>query len=606
VSRPLLEIRDLVVEFHRPGGLVRVVDGVDLDVHRGETVGVVGRSGAGKTVALLGALRLLPANARVRGYAAFDGQDLLTLPAEQLRRLRGRDIGMVFQDPMSSLHPSFRIVDQVAEAMSVHESRLSRTAARNRAIELLARVGVPQPHRRLGDYPHQWSGGMRQRAMIAMAIANAPALLVADEPTTALDVTIQAQILEVLRVATQDLGAATVLVTHDLGVVAQTADRVVVMAEGTVVETAPVEQLFGSPAHQETIALLAAVPGRQTAVTAGHAPQAATPAVLAADDLVVHYPRGTGAVVHAVDGVTLVLHAGETLALVGESGCGKSTVARALLRLVDPTAGRICYGGHDVTTARGRALTAMRRGVSMVFQDPYASLNPRRPIGDIVAEPLRIAGRYRSEGGPRRVAELLHLVGLDPQSADRLPEEFSGGQRQRIALARALALSPRAIILDEPLSSLDVSTSAQVVELLQALQAEFGLAYLLISHDLALVRRVATRVAVMYLGVVVETGTAAQVYGAPAHPYTQSLLSAVPVPDPTRRGRAGQILLTGDVPDPTCPPSGCRFRTRCWRAADVCATEQPTLTPRGHDDHPTRCLFAGTPGHVRSVDLGRL
>lgn len=596
MSRPLLEIRDLVVEFGRPGGVVRAVDGVDLDVHPGETLGIVGRSGAGKTVAILAALRLLPSTARVRGYAAFDGQDLLTMPMKQLRQLRGREIGMVFQDPMTSLHPSFPIVAQVAEAMLVHEPRLSRATARDRAMELLERVGVPQPARRGADYPHQWSGGMRQRAMIAMAIANAPRLLVADEPTTALDVTIQAQILDVLQDARRELGAATVLVTHDLGVVAENTDRVAVVARGKVVENAHVEQLFRSPAHPETIALLAAVPGRRLAVAPTQHADEPRPVVLQVENLVTHFPTRDALVVHAVDGVSLTLHAGETLALVGESGCGKSTLARTLLRLVDPKDGCIIYEKQNVTTARGRQLKGLRRGVSMVFQDPYTSLNPRRSVGDVIAEPLRIAGQYRSSEGRRRVAELLDLVGLDPSCAGRLPEEFSGGQRQRIALARALVLSPRILVLDEPLSSLDVSTSAQIIDLLQRLQRELDVAYLFISHDLALVHRMAHRVAVMYLGVVVEIGTAAQIYRAPAHPYTQSLLSAVPVVDPSERAETRRIVLTGDVPDPTFPPSGCRFRTRCWRAEEICAKEEPALVVRDLEDHPTRCLFPGGSG----------
>ncbi len=592
-ATPLLSVRDLVVEFHARSGVVRAVDGIDLDVHPGETLGVVGESGSGKTVSMLAAVGLLPAApyCTVRGQVLLNGRDLLTLSTRDLRALRGREIGMIFQDPMTSLHPSFRVVDQVAEALLVHDSALADRQARTRALELLERVGVARPDRRVRDYPHQWSGGMRQRAMIAIAIANDPPLLIADEPTTALDVTIQAQILDVLRRARDELGAAAVLITHDLGVVAELADRVSVLQSGRVVESATVEEVFAAPRHPHTITLLDALP-RLDRPLAERRPVAEAPPVLEVEDVAVHYANPGGGVVRAVDGVSLSLLPGETLGLVGESGCGKSTLARTIVRLVDPQAGRVRFGGRDITRARGRALRGVRRALAMVFQDPYASLNPRMTVGEIVAAPLRIAGCYRSSGGRRRVAELLDMVRLDPASADRLPSDFSGGQRQRVGIARALALSPRVLVLDEPVSSLDVSIQAQVVGLLDQLQRELGLTYLFISHDLSLVRQISDRVAVMYLGKIVELGTREQVYERPTHPYTQSLLAAVPSPHPERR--SSRTLLVGEVADPTDPPSGCRFRTRCAKAAPECAEEVPALVVREGSDHPSACHFAST------------
>jgi peptide/nickel transport system ATP-binding protein len=596
-ASPLLSVRDLVVDFSTPEGPVRAVDGVDLEVWPGETVGVVGESGSGKTVTVLAAVGLLPPppRCRVSGRVLFAGRDMRTMDRRELRALRGREIGMVFQDPMTSLHPSFRVVDQIAEALRVHDRRLAAAQARRRAVDLLEQVGVPHPARRTRDYPHQWSGGMRQRAMIAMAVANAPRLLVADEPTTALDVTVQAQILDVLRRARDEVGAATVLITHDMGVVAEMADRVAVLQAGRKVEEAGVDQLFAAPRHRHTITLLTTLPRLDRPAPTRVVPADEPRELLRVDDLVTHYPGSQGSVVRAVDGVSLTLGVGETLGLVGESGCGKSTLARTVLRLVEPTSGRVVFKGQDLAAARGRRLRALRRSVSMVFQDPYASLNPRMTAGEIVAQPLRTAGCYRTAGGARRVAELLEMVGLRPEMARRLPAEFSGGQRQRIGIARALALDPALLVLDEPVSSLDVSVQARVVALLERLQRDLGLAYLFISHDLALVRQISDRVAVMYLGRIVESGTREQIYGRPMHPYTQSLLSAVPVPDPARRGARRRIVLAGDVPDPVDPPSGCRFRTRCWKATGECAQEEPALVVRGDGDHPSACLHAEVP-----------
>ncbi|SNR81961.1 dipeptide ABC transporter ATP-binding protein [Blastococcus mobilis] len=591
---PLLSVRDLVVDFATPEGPVRAVEGVDLDVGAGETVGLVGESGSGKTVTVLAAVGLLPPPPRctVSGRVLFAGRDVRRMDRRELRSLRGREIGMVFQDPLTSLHPSFRVVDQVAEALRVHDPRLPGAGARRRAVELLEQVGVPHPGRRLGDYPHQWSGGMRQRAMIAMAIANAPRLLIADEPTTALDVTVQAQILDVLQRSRDEVGAATVLITHDLGVVAELADRVVVLRNGRKVEEAGVTEIFTAPRDTYTRTLVTTLPRLDRPVQPRPRPPEPRGEVLEVEDLVVHHPRPGRGVVHAVNGVSLTLAVGETLGLVGESGCGKSTLARTLLRLVEPTSGRVLFKGQDLTAARGRRLRALRRSLALVFQDPYASLNPRMTAGETIAQPLRAAGRYRAAGGAGRVAELLDLVGLAPAAAGRLPAEFSGGQRQRIGIARALALDPEVLVLDEPVSNLDVSIRAQVVALLDRLQRELGLAYLFIAHDLALVRQISDRIAVMYMGSIVETGTREQIYGRPTHPYTQSLLSAVPVPDPAQRGSRRRILLAGDVPDPADPPSGCPFRTRCWKAIEECAREVPALVVRQGSDHPSACLYA--------------
>jgi len=481
----------------------------------------------------------------------------------------------------------------VAEALTVHDRQLTARAARARAVELLERVGIARPGTRLRDYPHQWSGGMRQRAMIAIAIANRPKLLVADEPTTALDVTIQAQVLDVLRSARDDVGAATVLITHDLGVVAELADTVAVMQAGRVVERAGVEAVFAQPQHSHTVALLTALP-RLDLTPPQRRPVPKAAPVLEARGLVVSYRLPGRAPLTAVDGVDLAVLPRETLGLVGESGCGKSSLARSLVRLIDPRQGSVLHRGQDVTRLGSRGLRSFRGAVSMVFQDPYASLNPRMTVGEIVAQPLRIARRYRSSGGSRRVAELLDMVSLSAAAADRLPAEFSGGQRQRIGIARALALSPEVLVLDEPVSSLDVSIQAQVVTLLDRLQRELGLAYVFIAHDLALVRDLSDRVAVMYLGQIVEQGTREQVFEQPAHPYTQSLLSAVPLPDPRLRNSNRRILLSGDVADPADPPSGCRFRTRCWKATDDCAQTVPELVVRPGTDHPSACLFAGT------------
>ncbi len=578
-TTPVFEVRDLTVDFDTSEGSFRAVDAVSFAVHAGQTLGLVGESGAGKSVSVKAALRLLdePPARITGGEALLDGADLLEMTSRQLRRIRGRDIGLVLQDPLTSLHPSLRIGDQIAEAIHLHDTKISRRAARARAVELLDLVGIPQAHRRWRDHPHEWSGGMRQRAVIAIAIANGPKLLVADEPTTALDVTIQAQVLGVLREIQEATGTAMILITHDLGVIAELADVVTVLHDARVVESGPAIEVFRAPKLPYTASLLA----RRSAIARrGPDPVARErEVVLDVEDLVTHLPSrggGRGAVVHAVDGLSFSLRAGETLGLVGESGCGKSTLARSVVRLLQPTSGSITFEGQDITTVAGADLRAVHARLRIVFQDPFASLNPRRTVGDIVAEPLRIQGRHRN-GVRERVAELFELVGLDHDLLVRYPHQLSGGQRQRVGIARALALEPRVLVLDEPVSSLDVPIQAQVLELLGRLQRELGLAYLFVSHDLGVVRQLSHRLAVMYLGKIVEIGPAATVCDRPAHPYTRALLSAVPIDDPSERDSKRRIILVGEPPDPTRPPTGCRFSTRCWLAFDRCRTEEPEL-----------------------------
>ena len=608
---PRLQIRDLAVRFDGPDGAVLALRGIDLEVRHGEVLGLIGESGSGKTVTALAVLGLLPAASGrvVRGQATWLGRNLLELPERQLRRIRGGEIGVIFQDPLTSLHPSYRVVDQIAEAIRAHATDVSRAGAARRATELLDRVGVPAGRVHRAPYPHQWSGGMRQRAMIAMSLANGPQLLIADEPTTALDVTIQAQILDLLRHALRETGASALLITHDLSVVAELADRVAVMHAGRIVETRSSRDLFATPRHPHTRELLAeharlvgrtgragpAAPADRTTSASGSAAQKRDEPALRVTDLVVEYSierwGRRAATLRAVDGVTFELRREETLALVGESGCGKSTLARTLLRLQEPSAGQVFVGDRQVTQAHGRRLRSLRREIQIVFQDPYASLNPRRTVGEALAAPLRAHGLFAARGGWAWVHELLTMVELDAALVDRFPYQLSGGQRQRVGIARALALQPRVLILDEPVSSLDASIRGRILALLAALQRRLGLSYLLIAHDLSLVRAVAHRVAVMYLGRLVEIGWTAEVFERPAHPYTKALLSAIPVTDPEWRGRRPRIVLEGEVPDPAYPPSGCRFHTRCWKVRGECREAQPTLQARTGPGHACACFY---------------
>jgi len=667
---PLLAVRGLSVTFPDRGGEVRAVREVHYDLARGEVLGIVGESGSGKSAAALAVMGLLPAGARVEGSVRLDGEELIALEDRAMSRLRGRRIAMVFQDPLSALTPVYRIGQQVAEAVLAHHD-VSRGEARRRAVELLELVGIPGARQRAGAFPHELSGGMRQRVMIAMAVANDPDVLIADEPTTALDVTIQAQVLEVLRTAREATGAAMIVITHDLGVVAGFADRVAVMYAGRLVEQGGVDDVYERPRMPYTMGLLGSIPrvdesGRRPLVPIEGAPpspahlppgcpfaprcplvferchreepalaavggrlqtvachrageieagglapaevyevpssvsaSAATtrngrPQVLSVEALVKHHPLLRGAVfkrqvgtVRAVDGISLTVGEGETLGLVGESGCGKTTALLEILELRSPQGGRVVVLGRDTAEIDAGERRALRREVQVVFQDPLASLDPRLPVSDVLAEPLRTHGVAR-ERVEERVRELIRLVGLEHQHLSRYPQHFSGGQRQRIAIARALALEPKLVVLDEPVSALDVSIRAGVVNLLEELRERLGLSYLFVAHDLSVVRHVSDRVAVMYLGRLVEVGEVDRLYGGPAHPYTQALLSAIPVPDPRKERTRERILLPGDLPSPAEVPGGCRFHTRCPRFAALdaerrrrCLEEEPELSAVG-------------------------
>jgi peptide/nickel transport system ATP-binding protein len=681
---PLLDVRDLDVTFRTRDGDVHAVRKLTCELGRGETLGIVGESGSGKSTVALAILGLLPKNAHVTGSVTVLGRQLLGLREHDLAAVRGGTIAFVPQDPLSSLNPSFTVGWQVAETIWVRQGT-GKEAAHRRAVELLAAVGIPQPAEQARRYPHEFSGGMRQRAVIAMAMANDPDIIIADEPTTALDVTIQAQVLEALKAAREQTSASMILITHDLGIVAGMADRVMVMYAGKPVEAAAVDDIFFRSRMPYTLGLLGSLPRLDSDsgapllpipgvppsliglppgcpfaprcsvvydrcvaeepalldVAAGHKsachrraelapgaplfaptwvdtgngdgkdllpertratviplPSAGPQPVIGVTGLVKHFPIRGGRLVrrqvaeaHAVCGVSLELNPRETLGLVGESGCGKSTVARTILQLTPATSGSVRFEGRELTTRSRRELRPLRQDIQIVFQDPFASLDPRMPVGEIVAEPLRVHERWDRGAGPARVAELFRLVGLNPEHRNRYPHEFSGGQRQRVGIARALALEPKVLVLDEPVSALDVSIQAGIVNLLEELQDRMGLSYLFIAHDLSVVRHICDRVAVMYLGKIVEVGTRTEVYDTPAHPYTQGLLSAVPVPDPEVERRRRRILLTGDVPSAVAPPSGCRFRTRCWKAQDICAAQEPELVDRGQG-HPVACHFA--------------
>ncbi|MGY3679919.1 dipeptide ABC transporter ATP-binding protein [Streptomyces sp. TE33382] len=550
-SSPLVEVRDLTIDF----GDVRAVDGLSFGLEAGGALGVVGESGSGKSAsayALLGLHR--GTGARVGGSIRVAGTDVGAADDAALRALRGAKAAMVFQDPLSSLDPYYTVGDQIAEVYRVHNS-VSGRAARARAVEVLDRVGIPDAARRARSRPHEFSGGMRQRALIAMALTCEPRLLIADEPTTALDVTVQAQILDLLHGLRHETGMGLLLVTHDVGVAAESVDEVLVMRAGREVERGPVAEVLGTPREPYTRELLAAVPrvdvkrvvpaGVTVPVPSGGgaaAPvpvprdgaagaAAGAPPLLEAVDLRREFGRGRARVT-AVDGVSLTVHAGRTLGIVGESGSGKTTLGRMLVRLLDPTAGRLRYGGTEIGSLSEKGLRPLRRELQMVFQDPVASLNPRRSIGESVADPIRAAGERDESRIRDRVGELLERVGLDPGRYERYPHEFSGGQRQRVGIARALAAEPRLIVCDEPVSALDVTTQAQVIALLAELQRELGIGMVFIAHDLAVVRQVSDEVAVMRRGAVVEHGSVDEVYGSPRHAYTKQLLAAVPALDP--------------------------------------------------------------------------
>jgi oligopeptide/dipeptide ABC transporter ATP-binding protein len=600
---PLLAVESLCITYRSERATVKAVDGLSFALQPGETLGIVGESGSGKTQTALALMGLLPATAAVSGRARFGAHDLLALTQPELNRLRGQALSMIFQDPMTALNPHLTIGRQMARVLERHQ-QLSRRAALAAAAQMLDRVRVPAARARLGQYPHEMSGGMRQRIMIATALLCRPALLLADEPTTALDVTVQAQILLLMRELQQELGTAIVLITHDMGVVAANCDRVLVMRDGGLREAGAVDAVFAAPQDRYTRELLAAVPRldaeqpRRLAVVGAASATAAVPdyqpgaqVLLEVRDLQVRFRAGRAGWfgpprwLRAVDGVSFNLRSGETLGVVGESGCGKSTLARAVLQLLDSYSGRVLLLGENLGELGRARMTARRRDLQVIFQDPLASLNPRMTVGDIVAEPLQTFHPELNRAGRlERVQAMLAKVGLLPEHVNRYPHEFSGGQCQRIGIARALISGPQLIICDEPVSALDVSVQAQVINLLMDLQQEMGLSLIFIAHDLAVVRHISHRVLVMYLGRIAEIAPRDALYKAPRHPYTQALISAVPIPDPQLERARARTLLAGDVPSPLHPPSGCAFRTRCPLADARCAAERPVLRTVGDSE----------------------
>jgi peptide/nickel transport system ATP-binding protein len=675
VDGPVLHVDDLRTEIAVRAGAVHAVDGVSFTVGRGELLGLVGESGCGKTMTALSIMRLLPEGGTIAGgRVVLGGQDLAALSEAEMRKVRGKRIGMVFQDPMTSLNPVIPIGRQVAEPLKLH-SDVTGAELTDRVVKVLELVGLPQPAKRLTAYPHELSGGMRQRVMIARALITEPELLIADEPTTALDVTIQQQILELIDDLRHRLGMAVILVTHDLGVIAGRADRVAVMYAGRIAEMTDTHRLFGNPRHPYTEALFESLPenaadtgGKLYSIPglppdlveppkgcrfaarcryatdqcrdtepplagdiAGHdyscyfpvgdpevrevhqvarrhergeTPAERTEAVaaegrplLVVENLVKEFPITRGAVlqrkvgaVSAIADVSFTVADGETFGLVGESGCGKTTIGRTVVGMETADSGTIKIDGIEFTALRGKERRARQRDTHLVFQDAFAALNPRMRVGDILAEPLVIHDIGNRESRRARVRELLNEVGLPETARNRYPHEFSGGQRQRIGLARALALQPKLIVADEPVSALDVSIQAQILNLMSDLQQRHGLTYVFISHDLSVVRYLANTIGVMYLGKLVEIGTAKDVYEHPHHPYTRGLIDTIPVADPWARADAEEGVR-GELPSAVNPPSGCRFRTRCPLAQAVCAEEEPQLREYGTAGHRAACHF---------------
>ena len=687
-SEPVISVRDLTVSFASEAGTVHAVRGMNFDLYPGKTLGIVGESGSGKSVTALSLIGLLDDNAKVTGSIIMNGEELIGKTDEEMSEIRGERIAMVFQDPLSALTPMFTIGDQIAEGLITHHPDMSKQQIHDRCVELLDLVGIPQPEERLSSFPHQFSGGMRQRVMIAIAIANNPDVIIADEPTTALDVTIQAQILDVLAKAQKETGAAVVLITHDLGVVAGAADDILVMYAGRPVERASIDDIFQHPSMPYTMGLLGAVPKPHIAASqrlvpiqgnppslvdipkgcpfsprcplatpecslsepnlevvdanSGHlascrrlqeiidknmkytdvfpvpdllpadwadVPRDQRPVTLEVDHLVKHFPltgggmfRRTIGQVAAVDDVTFKIRQGETLALVGESGSGKSTTLMEIMAFKQPQDGEIEMFGtkleHKMPREKRREL---RSSVQYVFQDPMSSLDPRLPIYDILAEPMKVQ-HYSKEQIRERIGELMRLVELNPDQVDRFPTQFSGGQRQRIAIARALSVNPQLVLLDEPVSALDVSIQAGVINLLEDLQNKLGVAYLFVAHNLSVVRHISSRVAVMYLGRIVESGATEDVFEHPLHPYTQALISAVPVPDPKAERTRQRIVLEGEVPSPTETFEGCPFMGRCPLMPKLsaeqqarCRGERPALRPYDTSrpsGHQVACHFA--------------
>ena len=665
-NSPLLDIRDLHTDIEIRSGVVHALSGVDLHVNPGETLGIVGESGSGKTMTALSLMGLLPQGGSVSsGQIILDGQDLTKLALKEKRKLRGTKVGMIFQDPLTSLNPTMKIGLQVCEPLRVHE-KLSKKEALERAVEILKRVGMPRPEVVINNYPHQLSGGMRQRVMIAMALVCKPRILIADEPTTALDVTTQMQILDLIDELRDEYQMGVILITHDLGVVAEHTDRVAVMYAGRIVETAPTKTLFTEPKHRYTSSLMAALPERALAAgtklfsipgappsltnlpvgcrfaarclwatnecRAGYpdlsgddthtfscfhpvqegdespaalqakldtqkngdeagaqqAPLVSSKVLLDVKEASREYESaGSGffkrdkGVVSAVDRVSITVKKGETYGLVGESGCGKSTMGRLIAGLERPSGGAIELDGRDLATLKGRDAVTIHRDVQMMFQDSYAAMDPRMRIDQILAEPMSIQKTGNARQIAERIMEIIEQVGLTEEILDRYPHEFSGGQLQRIGFARSLTLAPDLIVADEPVSALDVSVQAQVLNLMKDLQAELGLSYLFISHDLAVVQYMADCIGVMYLGRIVEEGPAKEVVENPKHPYTKALIDSIPVPDPEFSHDDRAIKLTGEPPSAVNPPEGCRFRPRCPFAGEECKI-QPALTDERH------------------------
>nr|WP_275077514.1 ABC transporter ATP-binding protein [Bacillus coahuilensis] len=645
---PLLRVQSLKTSFFTDRGEIPAVDDITFHIHEGEIVGIVGESGCGKSVTSLSIMGLIPSPpGKITGGEIFYGDEDLTKASEKrMRDLRGNEIAMIFQEPMTSLNPVFTIGNQMLETIRLHKGWNKKDSLEH-AITVLKLVGLPRAEELVKEYPHQLSGGMRQRVMIAMAMACEPKLLIADEPTTALDVTIQAQILKLMKDLNERTKTAIMLITHDLGVVAEVCDRVIVMYSGKVVEQGAVEDIFTNPSHPYTKGLLQSVPDirqqqEKLYSIPGNVPKPGSikegcrfaPRCYAAFDRcsvehpnllevqgdhrarcflveeekeeaygasirskpLSHFavkggllkPKGS---IKAVNGVSFTLKRGETLGIVGESGCGKSTTGRLLMRLLEPTTGTIKFEDKDLTTLSKSELRKTRRDIQMVFQDPFASLNPRHTVEKILEEPLIVHGIGDRKERKRQVQEMLEVVGLSSYHLKRYPHQFSGGQRQRIGIARALMTKPKLIIADEPVSALDVSIQSQVLNLLEDLQKEFQLTYIFIAHDLGVVRHISDRVGVMYLGKMVELSTSDELYTNPLHPYTKSLISSVPIPDPLHKRE--KIILQGDIPSPANPPSGCTFHTRCPVATDLCTRIPPTLQPQDKN-HFVSCHLYST------------